>query len=262
MFCKNCGAEIFENETYCRECGETVQLKEEEEELIETIEAPFVSLPEPENPVPDSVNNNKNIKTLFYILFIVILMILNTIACYFLFDNSEIIDDIKKSANKTIVETVTKYKYNYIGYQLVIPDDYIFEEIEGVLYITNKADSINMQVVIEKIPYWAITGDKDKLASSFVDDGYMIANSFEERPYHNKAFFVGELNYNNNNVITLYTQASETESFQMLINNDENNFDYSKIEEITSILADASFNSKKIEKDLLIEFPRHNNSEE
>lgn len=253
MFCKNCGTKIIENDIYCRSCGEV--LKEKGEILVETEESPQITLPQNEETTINTFTTN-NIKILFYALFLIALMVLNTFISYSLFDNSEKIESIKKASTKTVIEIVNKYKYNFMGYQLSIPNNYLFEEMDGILYISNEDDTLNIQVVIEKIPYWAIISDKDKLASMFVDEGYMVASRFKGIPYHNKAFLVGELNYNNSNIIVLYTQASETDSFQMIIKNDNNTYDYTKIEEITGIISNSSFNNKHIEKDLLIDFPR------
>jgi len=251
MFCKNCGSKILENDIYCSTCGELLK-----EQIDKQSEETLIKLTEQDDNISKSLYTN-SIKTLFYGLALIALMVLNTFICYSLFS-----DINNKVETKTIIEAVNKYSYDFIGYKLSIPNKYIFEEIEDILYIANEKDTINIQIVIEKTPYWALTSDKDKLASMFVDEGYMIVSGFKEATYHNKAFFVGELNYNNSNVIILYTQASEIDSFQMLINNDNNTYDYSKIEEITSILANASFNNRHIEKDLLIDFPRLNNIKE
>lgn len=247
MFCKNCGKKILENDMYCSNCGELLK-----EKIEKAIEETLINSPEEATNISKSSFTN-NIKILFYGLVLIALMCLNTLICYSLFSDID-----NKPETKTVIEVVNKYKYDFIGYKLSIPNKYIFEEIEDILYIANENNTINIQTSIEKIPYWALTSDKDKLASMFVDEGYMIVSGFKEATYHNKAFFIGELNYNNSNVIVLYTQASETDSFQMLISNDDNTYDYTKIEEITSILANASFNNRHIEKDLLIDFPKLN----
>ncbi len=231
MNCKNCGNLLNENDKFCQACGTTTSIPQ----IIE-------STPIEMNKEKDSSKNNKIFLALFGLSIFLI-----AFGCSYLFlsnlmtkNNSS---SEKNSSSETVVTNQTSYsRVSYHDFLFSIPEDYIYGERNGVLHIYDEDGAWVALVSIEEGTYNQLVDNKNAIRTALENEGYTLGMPIEKS--------VGGLDYllfeatyaGQNNLISL-TSLSSTKYAIVEIMNQDNEYDYQKLEELSPILSSAKTES-------------------
>ena len=181
----------------------------------------------------DKVDSKTKIIVFGVLAFLVIIIII--LLSIILFGNNNNMKN--KSQENEVASSTTKYqKVDFSGFSFMIPDDIIYENLNGVLYLGDEKGDWVIQLLVEKGSYATLKKNKTGLQTYFKEAGY-VASAPQEKTVNKQEFLTTELSSSGGDkALVCYSRINAMNILGAFIEDRDNEINYKLLDKISIIL--------------------------
>lgn len=270
MNCNKCGAPLMENDKFCKGCGTAVNASNIQNNVgINTqngfnnmqqpmnnnmVEQPANGYQQPANnynngyasqPAYNQSPKNNNTKFIFIGVGVAILIAL-IILIFVLLGNKNNEGPVNggsslgENGNTPVVNNTSNYTAKFKGFTFKIPTNLVYETKEDLISIGDEEGTWAVYVEVLSGSYSQIVANKNQLQTNIQAMGY-TSSAPVEKTIGSMPFVTLEISKGGTNAILGVTKANSMNLFGITAYNLDNEYDYSSIETVSSILKSAEY---------------------
>lgn len=176
---------------------------------------------------------NKNNVILIIVLFLIIIII-NVIGLLIIENN------VNKNLENKNIETKTDYTIKYNSYSFTIPLTLQHEINNSDFLISNKVNNWTASLNIISNDYETLYKNREKIEKNLSDKQIEISNILE-RTYAGTTYITIEITYGSESALLAISNLSGGNSIMFIIQNEENDYDYDVLVELSPVVKSASY---------------------
>lgn len=193
-------------------------------------------VPEEEKEV--EIDEVKKSKKGFYIIGVIalVLIVIGIFAVFQYLDHKKSESEVEKPN----IGDVDRYRINFEGYRIEIPESYIYYVSGNKLYISDNQNTWYTAIQLADVTYETISAASEKVVAKYQKSGFKINNA-EEKNISNRKYYAIELQAGIKYALAVYSKADSNRSFAFTAYNPTFTIDYAILENISSILDSAVY---------------------
>lgn len=234
MNCKKCGSPLLENDQFCKNCGAAVDVQNEQSSVQQSMNYSMnqQAYQQPQQNYNQPMNKPSGNGKYIAIGIAIVVGIIAIIAVISMAMN--------KNNNSLIGGSSANYKVSFKGFTFEIPDNFIYEEGDGILKIGNEEGTWAAILELEKGSFSQLKANKNQLQAVMQQSGY-TASIASEKKLGGVEFITLEVSMSGQNAIAALTKANSMYFIGVTAVNQDNEFDYKLLETIAPIVKSAKY---------------------
>ncbi len=255
MNCKKCGAPLGETDQFCKNCGATVNVTENDNNqqiVVESLgQQPMNNQQVNYNSQPLNGGNisptksNNNLKYIIVgIVIVVVVFGLVAVLGLKMFNNNYTKNNgysNNNSSNNTGItntSSTSSYKVRFNDFTFSVPDNMIYQQNTNSLLIGDEANTWAAQLEIGEGNYSQLKANKGQMATILQQHGYNCTAA-TEKTFGGVEFITMEMSTGGTNAIAAFARINSMYFTAITAMSQDNEFNYKILENIAPIISSA-----------------------